>query len=423
MTAQPAGTVAEIAVGSSLAYDKGLQCLRLGAVPLASGVLCWGDDAGGALGADAPHLFRHATSVPNVAGVTSLTTAQSSTHVVMADGSAAFWGTSYTFFNGVALSPHLLGFLGNANRTVVDNDSERAAYILQQSGVPTLIVQGTATPTARLLASGFTDFVDARPWNRFDVGLRANGTIVVYGSLADANTEGIFGDGTTTATAQHAITVPGISTATAVASYGDDYSPSPAHLCAILGPGGALSCWGGNGIGEVGVGVPGPGVTVNTPTKVSIPGNEAIVSVAAGSSFTCAASATGKVYCWGLNDYGQLGSPGTSSSPVPLAVNGITTAVGVSARAAHVCALLGDKTVTCWGRNDRAQLGDGTLDDQDHPVAVTGLQNVVEVSASTDHTCARRGDGTVACWGSSYDGQLGTGVVGVYATPLAVQGL
>jgi alpha-tubulin suppressor-like RCC1 family protein len=422
MKNQPPGMVAEIAVGHSLGYDLGLQCLRLSGVPLASSVYCWGDDLGGALGANAPEIVRQPTDVPGVTAAASISTAQSSSFAVLADGSVVLWGTAYNFAGQPSPMPQTLGALGKNNVKMFNNDSEHAAYVTQKSGPTLFFEQGTAVPGTRLFSTGFTDYLAARDHSHFDVGLRSGGTVVIYAEVDDANTEGIFGDGTTAAMADHVVTVPGISTATAVAAYGDDYNPFPAHVCAILA-GGTLSCWGGNNWGEVGVGIPGSGVTVNTPTQVSIPNGETIVSVAVGRGFTCAVSTPGKVYCWGSNDVGQLGSPNTMSFAVPLEVMNIANAKGITAREAHACAWLADGTVRCWGGNDSGQLGDGTLDNQDHPIAVPGLANVVEVSAGADHTCARRTDGTVACWGSSYDGQIGTGLVGLYSKPLQVLGL
>src|SRR5262249_17492976 len=149
----PSGSIAEIVAGNSLSYDEGVQCLRLAGTPLASAVYCWGDDAGGALGADAPDLFRAWADV-NVTGATSLTTAQSSTGAVLSDGSAVYWGTSYTFGGNPAPTPQTITNLGMANKAIHDNDSERAAYVVQTTGAPTLIEEGAAMPTSRLLASG-----------------------------------------------------------------------------------------------------------------------------------------------------------------------------------------------------------------------------------------------------------------------------
>jgi len=41
------------------------------------------------------------------------------------------------------------------------------------------------------------------------------------------------------------------------------------------------------------------------------------------------------------------------------------------------CAVMQDGTVWCWGKNDYGQLGNGTTTDSDIPVQVTGINNAV----------------------------------------------
>ena len=72
--------------------------------------------------------------------------------------------------------------------------------------------------------------------------------------------------------------------------------------------------------------------------------------------------------------------------------------VGVSAGWAHTCAVTQAGRVWCWGGNDRGQLGTGDTDDAGRAVRATGLDQVEMVSAGTG-TCALRRDGSVWCWG------------------------
>jgi alpha-tubulin suppressor-like RCC1 family protein len=284
------------------------------------------------------------------------------------------------------------------------------------------VYKGSAMLNAGLLASGFTDFVDALPFGHFDIGLRAGGTVVAYAADSDANEDGVFGDGTTTAMAGEVETVPGINDATAIAACTMDYDAGPAHMCAIRG---AVWCWGDNGEGELGIGTLSA-TPVTTPTAVAIPGNEKVVSIAAGLAFTCAVTASGKVYAWGENDVGQLGSTPTpdAGSTSPVQVMGLTgPASSVAARTDFACAVMMDGTVECWGNNDQGQLGNGTLGLPSLPGPVVGLMNTVQVATGSDHACARLVNGNVACWGSSYDGQSGTGATGFYTSPQQVSGL
>jgi alpha-tubulin suppressor-like RCC1 family protein len=415
----PSGTVVELSAGRARNYARGLQCLRVAGAPLATTVYCWGDDTFGAVGIDAPDIFRAPQAVTGLSGVATLSAGAFSTVSVQTDGTVRAWGVPRGLLSQTSPVPKAIGFLGNDNAAVTTNDFSNRAYAVKKTGALVLLADAAPSPGQRLAGAGFADFVSARDFHYWDVGRRAGGGLEIYAALDGANDGGIFGDGTTVTMAPQYVAV-GINDASAVAAYGYVYDGEPAHLCAIR-TGGALWCWGDNYLGEVGDGGP-PGV-VSAPAAVAIPNGEAIVSVAVGSHFTCAVSAAGKVYCWGDNGYGQLGDPGVSSFPMPDPVLGISTAVGVTAGEAHACAWLADKTALCWGANDSGQLGDGSLDDRHQATVVPGLADVVEMTAGIDHTCARHGSGAVSCWGLSYDGQVGTNVTGTFPSPTLVKGL
>ncbi|MDC3979725.1 hypothetical protein KEG57_04385 [Polyangium jinanense] len=71
------------------------------------------------------------------------------------------------------------------------------------------------------------------------------------------------------------------------------------------------------------------------------------------------------------------------------------------------CLVRDDASVWCWGRNDFGQLGDGTRERRDMPVRVVGLPRVVDVATSGEHACAIDEQGDVWCWGRSKDGETG----------------
>jgi alpha-tubulin suppressor-like RCC1 family protein len=419
----PSGKIVEIASGYSFSYALGLQCLRLAGASIAGNVYCWGDDFGGALGADAPENFRTPQVVPTIATATSLASSHNSTSVVLANGTVAAWGQTSAYPGAASLSPHTISVLGSGNARASTHDASRLAFVVKSAGPLAIYDIGVPQPGARILKAGFDDFVDVNNFGAFDMGLRAGGTLVVYGANDGANDAGIFGDGTTTVAADTAATVPGLSSVIAFAAHGNDYGGWPAHACAIQGPSGSVHCWGANYSGEVGSGP--PTATVTSPATVTIPGGEQAATVGVGVGFSCVSTTAGHVFCWGRNDEGQLGIDDTLTSelPAPIMVPGIDNAVGVTAREAHVCAWLSDGTMVCWGANHDGQLGDGTQETRYAPVPVAGLTNVAEASAGPYHVCARHADGKVSCWGSSYNGQIGTGVVGVYPSPLQVLGL
>jgi len=131
---------------------------------------------------------------------------------------------------------------------------------------------------------------------------------------------------------------------------------------------------------------------------------------------TCATRADGSVWCWGLNNAGQLGDgslhnrsvpvrAGALSGIVELAIGGFETHGPIS----HSCARASSGRLWCWGANAFGQLGDGTTTSRSTPVPVLGIADARALGVAATHTCAVRADGHVWCWGANDTGQLGTG--------------
>jgi alpha-tubulin suppressor-like RCC1 family protein len=132
-----------------------------------------------------------------------------------------------------------------------------------------------------------------------------------------------------------------------------------------------------------------------------------VVQVSAGYGHTCATTGSRTVYCWGRNDFGQLGDGSQRNSPHPVQVSGITTATKVVAGESVSCAILLDGTVRCWGKSRHVGAG---LDANDAPIGPTqalGLSDVVEIGAGKGHVCALTSSKQIYCWGDWVDGQLG----------------
>ncbi len=154
-------------------------------------------------------------------------------------------------------------------------------------------------------------------------------------------------------------------------------------------------------------------------------GGEKVVELAAGSDHACARFASGRVKCWGRNDYGQLGigdvkprgaGPGQMGAALPFVDLGLG-AKSLGAGDDWTCAILDDDTLKCWGRNDVGQLGLGdTLDHGDDPgemgsdlpaVDLGAKHHAIQVVAGAGHTCALLDDHGVKCWGRGLKGALG----------------
>ena len=97
------------------------------------------------------------------------------------------------------------------------------------------------------------------------------------------------------------------------------------------------------------------------------PGNYEGYAMAAGAKHACAVAIGGATYCWGLNAHGQLGNgvaaPDNSmrdSVAKPVALPAGIALSRIYAGKYHTCGLTAAGLAYCWGRNDYAQLGDGT---------------------------------------------------------------
>lgn len=201
------------------------------------------------------------------------------------------------------------------------------------------------------------------------------------------------------------------------------------HGCSVASDSN-IYCWGYNSYGQLGDNSTTNGlvpVAVNTSGVLS---GKTINSVTSGGYHTCAIDSDGHLYCWGRNNYGQLGNSSFTNSLVPVAVNtsGVLsgkTITSVSGSSTHTCALDSDGYVYCWGDNSRGELGNNSTATSSVPVAVntSGALNgktVLAISVGYYHTCAVASDNKAYCWGYDTYGQLGDNSTTDSSVPVAV---
>jgi len=201
------------------------------------------------------------------------------------------------------------------------------------------------------------------------------------------------------------------------------------HACA-LDSGGAAYCWGLNSSGELGRG----GTTDSSvPVAVAVGGvlaGKTLSHITAGDESTCALDTAGAAYCWGLNNYGQLGNgSGVVSSTVPVKVDAGGPLAGkalvqITAGLDHACALDTTGVAYCWGA--AGLIGDGGNAGSRVPVAVdtSGAlagKTLTQISAGESDACALDTTGTAYCWGGNAYGELGDGSTAAASAPVPVE--
>ena len=187
---------------------------------------------------------------------------------------------------------------------------------------------------------------------------------------------------------------------------------------------GGVWVWGENTNGELGLGDMGAETRRNAPTVN--PMATGVAYAALGYNHTIVIGNDGTVRAWGKNDVGQVGVEGdgteTDVQANPVAVTGLgKDVVKVIAGSAHSAALTATGEVFVWGRNQYGNLGTGTPDELRHPTPakVPGVTDIVDIANGRDHILAVKADGSVVAWGLSASGQVGYGdaVAGDFTSP------
>jgi alpha-tubulin suppressor-like RCC1 family protein len=179
------------------------------------------------------------------------------------------------------------------------------------------------------------------------------------------NYYGQLGDGTTT---QRTTVTPILGTNMSIGKWqvltnNNFYTTCGIELTTNLG-----FCWGENSKGQLGV---GDKTDKLIPTVIS--GGKQWKSITTYSNTTCGIELnTNKGFCWGLNNYGQLGDGSTIDKSISTEIYGGKQWKYIYRNSYYTtCGIeLNTNKGFCWGRNNFGQLGDNTTIDKSIPTEI-----------------------------------------------------
>lgn len=144
--------------------------------------------------------------------------------------------------------------------------------------------------------------------------------------------------------------------------------------------------------------------------------------VVTGFGFVCALDAEGRAFCWGNNEWGQLGRRGDGADGAVRPVATAARFTRLSAGRDHACGVTTKRVVLCWGLDSNGSLGPVSVDrctiwfqPRPHrstraPAACARTPRRVplpgpalDVAAGDSHTCALTVKGELHCWGYVYN--------------------
>ena len=132
-----------------------------------------------------------------------------------------------------------------------------------------------------------------------------------------------------------------------------DVSSGGGHTCAILSNQ-SVYCWGSAGYGQLGNGIdnfdgsgyPDDYVEI-PPSRAELPEGQVPTKISSGAKHNCVLTESEDVFCWGDNEYGQLGISGVGNSgvnvptmvPIGSHVSGNSSVTYIDAGESNTCAI------------------------------------------------------------------------------------
>jgi alpha-tubulin suppressor-like RCC1 family protein len=329
----------------------------------------------------------------------------------------------------------------DANMTTALNSRTLKLWMLAAATVVTLVACGGGgggggggdVPGAPPVASGPTPAFPLQPnaisaARNFTCAIKTGG-LACWGS--NNGEVGALGNDSTlnSITPVNTLSDSILSVSSAGGEFNSSNADSDSASCS-LSAFGQVFCWGSNEFSQLGT---RGDILPFSRVPIVVGSLDQVVSLTKGLNFSCAVvnvlgGTAREGFCWGNNQLFQLGNSSVQGGfdPTPVVLNGVTLrdVDSISAGFAHACAMMLNGTVNCWGGNGNGQLGLPLSTQKSGPVPVVGFGAAVRsISAGPAHNCAVLVSGKVACWGDNSRGQLGDGTLTGRLAPTEVLGV
>lgn len=351
-------------------------------------VACWGLNTKGQLGDGTSQSRSAPTPIAELKEVTSLA-AGNEHSCALSKGQIFCWGNNSHGQLGTgnsqnATKPMTVMGLNNVTSIAAGGDhscainNNRRVFCWGENDNGQLGDGTTSSRNKPHEVSGIGDTIQIVAGSKHTCALSASGLIHCWG----ANTRGQLGNSGFD-NSLLPVLIPGRTIATQLTSGAN-------HSCALMDT--KVWCWGDNTYSQL-----GRLNAANSRTPIQIPGLEA-TNLGAGYFHTCALNKQNRLSCWGNNQDGQLGIGFESASHTnSTAISALDNPIAFVAGGYHTCSLTEAGALFCWGSNQFGQLGNGSTVKKTTPAVVPTLSHYLTITHGKS-SCATTVGGGGTCW-------------------------